>query len=204
VKLLAVSKYASDEAVRLLIEAGQRDFGESRAQNLRHRAEKFPDVDWHMIGPLQKNKAKYIGRHAAMWHSAEDLNTATAVAEHVHGRRLPVMLQVNVAGLIHQHGVSPEDLPGLFAQLGAIPRLEVRGLMCMAPKGGDARGCFRSLRLLRDQLMNGSLRPPCAADSRAPRLELSMGMSGDYRIAIEEGANIVRLGSVLFGPKRYV
>jgi len=99
VRLLAVSKYAPDESVHCLVDVGQMDFGESRPQNLRDRAERFPDVNWHMIGPLQKNKAKYIGRYAFMWHSVEDIETAKAVAAHVHGRKLPVMLQVNVHGI---------------------------------------------------------------------------------------------------------
>jgi len=197
VRLLAVSKYAPDEAVRCLIDAGQKDFGESRAQNLRDRAEQFPDVRWHMIGPLQKNKAKYIGRHAFMWHSVEDVETAKVVAAHVHNRILPVMLQVNVAGIPHQHGVEIGQAPSIFEQLMNIPALELCGLMCMAPKNGDAHACFQALRHLRDELVGGSLRPLRSLDG----LKLCMGMSGDYRIAIEEGSNMVRLGSILFGLK---
>jgi len=197
VRLLAVSKYAPDESVHCLVDAGQMDFGESRPQNLRDRALRFPDVNWHMIGPLQKNKAKYVGRHAFMWHSVEDIETAKAVAVHVHGRKLPVMLQVNVAGISHQHGVDIERAPAFLEQLMDIPALQIHGLMCMAPKGGDARTCFHALYHLRDQLTGGSLHPArysCA-------LKLCMGMSSDYRIAIEEGSNMVRLGSTLFGPK---
>ncbi|MDQ6958101.1 MAG: YggS family pyridoxal phosphate-dependent enzyme [Mariprofundaceae bacterium] len=195
VRLLAVSKYASDESVRCLVDAGQMDFGESRPQNLRDRAERFPDVNWHMIGPLQKNKAKYIGRYAFMWHSVEDIETAQAVAAHVRGRRLPVMLQVNVAGTPHQHGVEIGQAGAIFEQLMNIPSLEIRGLMCMAPKDSDGRACFRALCHLRDKLSGGSLRPLRYTDD----LKLCMGMSGDYRIAIEEGSDMVRLGSTLFG-----
>jgi len=198
VRLLAVSKYAPEQAVRCLMDAGQKDFGESRPQNLRDRAERFPDVRWHMIGPLQKNKAKYVGRHAFMWHSVEDAETAQAVAAHVHGRRLPVMMQVNVAGVAHQHGMDMEQAPMLFEQLMDVPALQVHGLMCMAPKEGDARACFRALHHLRDQLVDGSLRPTGYSGG----LKLCMGMSSDYRIAIEEGSNMVRLGSALFGSKR--
>jgi len=197
VRLLAVSKYAPDEAVRCLMDAGQVDFGESRPQNLRDRAERFPDMHWHMIGPLQKNKAKYIGRYAFMWHSVEDIETAKAVAAHVHNRKLPVMLQVNVAGISRQHGVEIGQAPSIIEQLADIPALETHGLMCMAPKGGDARVCFRALRHLRDKLSGGSLRPLQYTGD----LKLCMGMSSDYRIAIEEGSDMVRLGSTLFGPK---
>ncbi len=197
VHLLAVSKYASDEAVRCLMDAGQMDFGESRAQNLRDRAERFPDVNWHMIGPLQKNKAKYVGRYAFMWHSVEDVETAKAVAAHVYNRRLPVMLQVNMAGIPYQHGVEIGRIPAFIEQLMDISALHICGLMCMAPKDGDVRTCFRDLRHLRDQLVGGSLRPPRLSGD----LKLCMGMSSDYRTAIEEGSNMVRLGSALFGSK---
>lgn len=195
VNLLAVSKYAPDEAVRSLMDAGQMDFGESRAQNLRDRAKRFPGVNWHMIGPLQKNKAKYIGRYAFMWHSIEDVETAKAVAAHVQGRKLPVMVQVNVAGIPHQHGVEVGQVPALIEQLMEIPALEFCGLMCMAPKNSDTQACFRALRHLRDELEDGSLRP--LQDPGG--LKLCMGMSSDYRVAIEEGSNMVRLGSALFG-----
>jgi len=197
VRLLAVSKYASEQAVRCLMDAGQMDFGESRPQNLRDRSERFPDMNWHMIGPLQKNKAKYIGRHAFMWHSVEDIETAKAVAVHVHNRKLPVMLQVNVAGTSHQHGVDIERAPTFLEQLMGISAFQVHGLMCMAPKDDDARTCFRTLYHLRDQFTGGSLHPALHSCD----LKLCMGMSSDYRIAIEEGSNMVRLGSSLFGPK---
>ncbi len=200
VKLLAVSKYAAQADVALLVDAGQQDFAESRPQQLRDRAECFPHVHWHMIGPLQKNKAKYIGRHAFMWHSVEDIETAGAVAAHVHNRRLPAMLQVNVGELSHQHGVDIGQAPAVFKQLMNIPALKVCGLMCMAPRRNDARACFRALRYLRDQLAGGSLQPPQYTGlHHADNLELCMGMSNDYRIAIGEGANMVRLGTALFG-----
>jgi hypothetical protein len=142
-----------------------------------------------MIGPVQKNKAKYIARHAAMWHSVENFEIAEAVARHIEGRKLPVLLQVNMASLARQHGVAPDVLPRLYEQVADLPSLEVVGLMCMAPREGDVRSAFRRLRILRDQLANGRLR------------ELCMGMSGDYRIAVDEGATMVRLGSALFGAR---
>jgi len=200
VKLLAVSKYAAEADVAHLVDAGQRDFAESRAQQLRDRAERFSNVNWHMIGPLQKNKAKYIGRHAFMWHSVEDVETAKAVAAHVHDRTLPAMLQVNVSDAPGQHGVSIGQAPVVFKQLMGIPELRICGLMCIASRDSDARGCFQALRHLRDHLASGSLRPPQYANVRhTVKLELCMGMSNDYRIAIEEGSNMVRLGAALFG-----
>lgn len=190
VRLLTVSKYASDELVQLLINAGEIEFGESKPQSLRDRAERWPDCHWHMIGPLQKNKAKYIGRHAAMWHSCDDIPTAEAVARHTGERVLPVLIQVNIAGEAHQRGVSPTAV-GVFAdELSKVNGLKIVGLMGMGPRSEGVRRAFQQLRSLRDTLFGGSFG------------ELCMGMSGDYRIAVEEGATIVRLGSALFGPGR--
>jgi len=190
VRLLAVSKYSEDAAVECLIAAGQCDFGESRPQSLRDRAEKYPDCRWHMIGPLQKNKAKYVGRHAAMWHSLCDIETAEAVARHVEGRSLPVLVQVNISGEAQKQGVAPDALPALLQALAGIEALEVCGLMGMAAKAGGEREAFRQLRDLRDGSGDGRLR------------ELCMGMSGDWQVAVEEGATMVRLGSTLFGAYR--
>jgi len=149
VQLLAVSKYAAEQDVVQLIEAGQQDFAESRAQQLRDRAQRYPLIHWHMIGPLQKNKAKYIARYAAAWHSVENVEVAQAVARYVVDRRLPVFLQVNVDGLEHQHGVCPDMLPELALAVSKLPQLQLVGLMCMAAKGCDAANTFASLRGLR-------------------------------------------------------
>ncbi len=198
VKLLAVSKYAPDEAVQMLIDAGQRCFGESRAQNLRDRANRWPDCDWHMIGPVQKNKAKYVGRHASMWHSCESLDTARVVGRFVSERadgekRLPVLIQVNIADVPNQHGIRPAALVEFAMALSSIEGLDLAGLMCMAPKDGDAVQAFKDLHRLRAVLLDEGV-----AAHKA--LELCMGMSGDYRLAMEEGSTMVRLGSTLFGP----
>lgn len=194
VTLLAVSKYNSDEEVAGLAAAGQVDFAESRPQALRDRAQKFPNLHWHMIGPVQKNKAKYVGQYASMWHSLSDINVAGKVAESVVGRQLPVLLQVNISGESQKFGVSPDEVPRLLEKVKKIPNLKVIGLMGMAAKNdADAeeniRRDFRVLRCLRDELADESLG------------ELCMGMSGDFRIAVEEGATMVRLGTVLFGAR---
>ena len=192
--LLAVSKYHSDDEVTVLADAGQRDFGESRPQALRDRAQKFPQLNWHMIGPVQRNKAKYVGRFATMWHSLCDIDVAREVAGHVKGRELPVLLQINISGEKQKYGVAPEAASELLKAVKMLPELKVIGLMGMAAKSveGDddqaVRDSFIMLRNLRDELADESL------------AELCMGMSGDFRIAMEEGATIVRLGTVLFGP----
>jgi len=189
-QLIAVSKYTSDANVQTLLQAGQKDFGESRPQNLRDRARKFPNAHWHFIGPLQKNKAKYIAQHACMWHSLSDLETAQAVAKHLQQRTLPVLIQVNISGEQQKQGVSPKDLEAFYQALSSIKQLNIIGLMGMAAKGGDPAPAFQLLRQLRDDLQkkDGSI------------AELCMGMSGDWEIAVQDGATMVRLGSSLFAP----
>ncbi len=199
VQLLAVSKYAADADVDILIDAGQQDFAESRPQQLRDRAQHYPDVRWHMIGPLQKNKAKYIARYAAMWHSVEDIRTARAVAGYVLDRRLPVLIQVNVSGIPHRHGVLPEALCELVQAVQDMPTLNLVGLMCMAAQKNHNGSDFSKLRSLREALMNGSL---CNSQGLQREylqtLKLCMGMSGDYRAALAVGTDMVRIGSGLF------
>ncbi len=185
VRLIAVSKYADDDAVERMIAGGQRDFGESRAQRLRERARRWPACRWHMIGPLQRNKAKYIGRHAAMWHSCYDLETAEAVARHVCNQPLPVLLQVNISGEPQKHGIPPDAIDEMLAGLRRIPQLRFVGLMGMAAREGDVRESFALLRHCRDRLGD-------------PSLELSMGMSQDWPDAVAEGATMVRIGRALF------
>ncbi len=186
VELLTVSKYASDAQVGALIAAGALDFAESRPQQLRDRSKKWPACRWHMIGPLQKNKAKYIGAYAAMWHSCDTLEGARAVAKYVKGRVLPVLIQVNIAENPDQRGIAPEELDTFAAALAEIPALKFHGLMAMAPKDGDARALFAELRGLHHQFFPSGTGTLC------------MGMSGDYLVAIEEGATMVRLGSAIF------
>ncbi|MDQ6981080.1 MAG: YggS family pyridoxal phosphate-dependent enzyme [Ghiorsea sp.] len=188
-QLIAVSKYTSDNNIKTLLVAGHLDFGEAKPQNLRDRAQKYPQARWHMIGPLQKNKAKYIGRFAYMWHSCCDIKTAKEVAKHVEDRRLPIFVQVNISGEPQKQGVQPGDVPLFLQQLALIEGLEVIGLMGMAAKGGDAKLAFSLLRQCRD---NGVAQYPSVQG-------LCMGMSNDWRIAIEEGATMIRVGSEIFG-----
>jgi len=190
-KLIAVSKYTTDAKVEALLAAGQLDFAESRPQNLRDRAQRFPKAQWHMIGPLQKNKAKYIAKHAYMWHSLCDIETAQAVAKHVEGRVLPVLIQVNISGEAQKQGVLCEDLSAFFAHLQAIDQLQVIGLMGMAAKNDDAQPAFVRLRQCRDSLQD--MHPDQACD------QLCMGMSNDWRIAIKEQATMIRIGTAIFG-----
>ncbi len=184
-RLVVASKYAPDEGVAALLEAGCRAFGESRPQRLRDRARAFAGAEWHQIGPVQRNKAKYVAAHAHLWHTVADLSVAEAVDRRL-ARPLPVLVQVNLSGAPHRHGVGWDEAAPLVERLAALSRIEPRGLMGVAPLGEDARPHFARLRALRDAIFG-------------PRGELSMGMSGDWRVALEEGATIVRVGGAIWG-----
>lgn len=199
VELAAVSKTFSSETIREAVEAGQTLFAESRVQELAAKAPELPSsLRWHFIGRLQKNKIrKMVGLVEAV-HSvdslelAEDLNRIAGE----EGRRLDVYVQVNVAEDAAKQGFTPESARRHLEALLALPRLSVLGLMTIPPLVDDPeknRPAFAALRGLRDAL---------AAESGVPLPGLSMGMSEDFEIAIEEGATIVRVGSALFGKRR--
>jgi pyridoxal phosphate enzyme (YggS family) len=197
VTLVAVTKYAEPAWVRRLIDLGVRELGESRPQQLVERAEQLPpDVRWHLIGHLQRNKVKPVLPHAALIHSVDSLRLLERISEIAaeQSRRPRVLLEVNVSGEAAKDGLPAAELLSQWDALQAVPDVEIAGLMTMAPLTDDpedARPVFRALRQLRDDL----------AARAAPHVqltELSMGMSGDFAVAIEEGATLVRIGSRLF------
>jgi len=184
--MVAVSKYTNHANIRLLAKLGQVAFGESRPQQLRDRARLFPELDFHMIGPLQKNKAKYIGRYASMWHSLIDMETAQLVNKYVTSSPLPTLLQVKLGQDSGQHGIPLDRVKNTYEEACHLHNLDIKGLMCMAPKDQNAREVFQSLKTLLFDIGHGKLSV------------LSMGMSGDFNIALSEGSTMVRLGRVLF------
>lgn len=196
VQLVAVSKTRPAEAVHAAAAGGQLIFGESRVQEAREKIPACPpDLEWHFIGHLQKNKIRHALPLFRLFHSVDTLALAQAMDRIAGetGRIVDVLLEANVSGEVSKHGFSPEQLKEYFAPLTALPRLRVRGLMTMAPHSENpeqARPFFRALRELRDELqqVHGT-----------PLPELSMGMSGDFEPAIEEGSTLVRIGSSLFG-----
>lgn len=188
-QLIAVSKYTTVESIQTLAASGQVDFAESKPQNLRDRAQQFPNLNWHMIGPLQKNKAKYVGKFAKMWHSCCDIETAKAVAKHVNTAPLPTLIQVNISGETQKQGVLPANLPLFLEKFCTINNLRLIGLMGMAAKDGDIRTSFKLLHQCRDDILR----------SHPEATALCMGMSNDWRIAVEEGATMIRVGSEIFG-----
>jgi PLP dependent protein len=191
VTLVAVSKTQPPDAIREAYAAGQRDFGENYAQAWRAKAEALADLAdlrWHFIGGLQTNKVKYLAAKVAYVHTVDRVDLARELSRRFAsaGSRARVFLEVNVAGEASKTGCAPPELPALHAAAVALPGLEVVGLMCIPPADDDPRPHFQALRALRDDL---GLR------------ELSMGMSADWRIAVEEGSTFVRIGTAIFGAR---
>ena len=189
ITIVAVTKALEVDAVDAAAAAGLVDVGENYAQELVAKApDAPPGVRWHFLGPVQRNKVKALAPHVVLWHGLDRVAAADAIA--ARAPAAPVLVQVNVAGEAGKHGCgvgAAGDLVGHARDIG----LEVRGLMTVAPAGaGDAaRRAFRGLARLRDEL---------------GLVELSMGMSGDFEIAVQEGATMLRLGTVLFGPRPVV
>ena len=195
VTLVAVTKYVPADMVRPLVAAGCLDLGESRPQQLWEKAAALSDVPirWHLIGHLQRNKVRRTLPLLTMVHSVDSPRLLAAMDEEC-AARLPVLLEVNVSGEAAKHGFPPETIEPFLAQWAGCRHVSLRGLMCMAGLEGGletARRDFSALRALRDRL-----RPRCPPGVTLD--ELSMGMSGDFEAAIEEGATIVRVGSALF------
>jgi PLP dependent protein len=202
IMLVAVTKYVGPDEVRALVEAGCAELGESRPQQLWQRAEMFRDlpIRWHLIGQLQRNKVRRTLPLVTMIHSADSprlvaaLDEAAGEPEAGARRRIPVLLEVNVSGEPAKHGFAPGQIEPFLAELAGCRNLDIRGLMCMAALEGGldaARRDFAALRCLRDRLL-ANCPEGIALD------DLSMGMSGDFEVAIEEGATTVRIGSALF------
>ena len=193
VRLVAVTKTVSPRVAGLLPALGVADLGESRPQELRRKAAAVPGVSWHMIGHLQRNKVEETLPLAGLIHSVDSprLLDAVAAAARKLNVRPRILLQVNASREEQKHGFAFDEVPALRAAVSAFPG-EVVGLMGMAADADDpeaARPAFRELRELRDRL-----RQEWGVDLP----ELSMGMSGDFEVAVEEGSTLVRVGSTLF------
>jgi pyridoxal phosphate enzyme (YggS family) len=195
VTLVAVTKMVSIEVAAALVELGVRDLGENRPQELWRKEAALPrTVRWHLIGHLQRNKIERTLPLVACIHSVDSLRLLEALESEAERqqRSVTAMLEVNCSGEASKHGFVPAEVPGLADELAKLKHVNVVGLMTMAALEADPQRCrptFRLLRELRDQLQERLGRP-------LP--ELSMGMSNDFEVAVEEGATFVRLGSVLF------
>jgi pyridoxal phosphate enzyme (YggS family) len=197
VRIVAVTKTHGAEAVRAAVAAGLRDVGENRVQEALHKQDALAEfrVDWHLVGTLQRNKAKHAAGRFVLIHSVDRIDLAAELDRRaIPGSRQQILVQVNCSAEPQKGGVEPAALPGLLEQLRSLEQLEVRGLMTMSALTGDEaeqRRAFRLLRELRETAERAGHRLP----------ELSMGMSGDYPIAVEEGATMIRLGTILFGER---
>lgn len=201
VRLLPVSKTHGTDVIRELYAAGERTFGENRVQEAQAKAEELADTDvrWAVIGHLQTNKAKYLARFASEFHALDSLKVAEELDRRLQaeGRSLDVLVQVNSSAEPQKFGVAVDEVEGFARRLGAYGSLRVRGLMTLAVFSHDraeVEACFARMAELRRRLRQ---------DDRAAGQwdELSMGMSGDFELAIAHGATTVRVGQAIFGAR---
>lgn len=198
VRIVAVTKTLGADAVRAALAAGLEDVGENRVQEALGKQEQLNGVPvrWHLIGSLQRNKARHAVGRFVLIHSVDREELGVELDRRMpEGRTQPVLVEVNCSGEAQKSGIDPAGLAPLLDRLAALPRLKVLGLMTMAAASDDEliqRGAFGRLRELRARMQ--------AAGHRLP--ELSMGMSGDFPAAVEEGATMVRLGTLLFGERQ--
>jgi PLP dependent protein len=201
ITLVAVSKTKPIELVKMAYNAGVTHFGENRVQEALPKIAEFrpPDLRWHMIGHLQSNKARRVAGSFDYVQSVDSLHLAQTLNRYVEGEnRLPILLEVNVSGERSKEGIAAAEAVALARQVVALPHLDVQGLMTVAPQVEDVeevRPVFRALRQLLERLWD---EVPAASWRH-----LSMGMTDDYTIAIEEGATIVRIGRAIFGARVY-
>lgn len=202
VRLLPVSKTMDEATLRLAYAAGLRQFGENKVQEAHRKWEAMADLAdlrWSVIGHMQTNKAKLVARFAAEFQALDSLRAAEALDRRLQaeGRSLDVFVQVNTSGEASKYGLNPADVAGFLRGLPVYSALRVRGLMTLALFSSEAarvRPCFVLLRTLRDRLRQD-------APAGISLGELSMGMSGDFELAIEEGATVVRVGQAIFGAR---
>ncbi len=202
VTLIAVSKTKPVEMLSEAYDAGTRDFGENKPQEIRDKYPQLPeDIHWHMIGHLQRNKIKYIIDKVCMIHSVDSLRLAQAIDEAAEklGIVMPVLVEVNVAGEESKDGIRPEETEDFVREISVLPHIHVEGLMTIAPyteNPEENRPYFRKLSKLCVDIREKNI-------DNVSMYSLSMGMTGDYEIAIEEGATMVRVGTGIFGERFY-
>ena len=202
VTLIAVSKTKPNELVMEAYETGIRDFGENKVQELVRKCEELPkDIRWHMIGHLQTNKVKYLPGMAEMIHSVDRLELALEIDKQAqkHQMVMDVLLEVNVAREDTKFGLMLEETEPLLRQLALLKHIRVRGLMTIAPYTENAESNRRYFHTLREQKEELNRKEILEGQMDV----LSMGMTGDYKIAIEEGATHIRVGTGIFGERNY-
>lgn len=204
VTLVAVGKTKPASMIRELYDLGVRDFGENKVQELTAKYEELPkDIRWHMIGHLQSNKVKYIVDKVAMIHSVDSLRLAQVIEKEAVKKdvdHIDVLLEVNVSGEESKYGMTPAEVEQQIDQFLDLKRVRIRGFMTVAPFAEDpeeVRPYFKRLKQLSVDIQNKTI------DNNIDVGLLSMGMSGDFEAAIEEGASFVRVGTRIFGARNY-
>ena len=202
VTLIAVSKTKPVEMIEEAMEAGARVFGENKVQELCDKYEQLPkDLHWHLIGHLQRNKVKYIVDKAELIHSVDSLKLAEEISKEALKKNVEVniLIEVNVAEEESKFGVSVEETLALVEEIAKLPGIHIQGLMTIAPYTTDPeenRPVFRTLKKLAVDIKKKNIDNVCMD-------VLSMGMTGDYQVAVEEGATLVRVGTGIFGERNY-
>ncbi|MEG1947499.1 MAG: YggS family pyridoxal phosphate-dependent enzyme [Lachnospiraceae bacterium] len=202
VTLISVSKTKPISMLKEAYEAGSRDFGENKVQEIMDKCEVLPqDIRWHMIGHLQRNKVKYIVHKTALIHSVDSLRLAEEISEQAKKKQVEVniLIEVNIAQETSKFGISKEDTIQLVESIATLPCIHIKGLMTIAPfveNPEDNRMFFREIKKLSVDIKEKNI-------DNVSMDVLSMGMTGDYMVAIEEGATMVRVGTGIFGQRNY-
>ena len=203
VTLIAVSKTKPTELLQEAYDAGARDFGENKVQEIMDKYPQLPaDIRWHMIGHLQRNKVKYIVDKAAMIHSVDSFRLAQTIEQKAakHEVQVPILLEVNVAEEESKFGLKMDEVLPLIERIAEFPHIKVCGLMTIAPfveNAEENRMFFRQLKKLSVDIEAKNI-------NNVSMSVLSMGMTGDYQVAVQEGATMVRVGTGIFGERNYV
>lgn len=202
VTLIAVSKTKPVEMLSEIYDCGIRDFGENKVQEICEKREVLPsDINWHMIGHLQRNKVKYIVSDVSLIHSVDSYRLAEEIniQGKKHNRIVPILVEINIANEETKFGISKEDAMQLVEDISQLDNVQIKGLMTIAPyveNAEDNRAYFRKIKELSVDIKEKNL------DNVSMDI-LSMGMTGDYMVAIEEGATMVRVGTGIFGARNY-
>ena len=202
VTLIAVSKTKPVELLQEAYDAGVRDFGENKVQEIMDKYDKLPsDIRWHMIGHLQRNKVKYIIDKVVLIHSVDSLRLAEEISKQAqkHNLTMPILVELNIGAEDTKFGTSLEEAIALVKEISLLPNIQIKGLMTVAPFVDDAeenRHYFNAMKHLSVDIMKENIDNVCMDI-------LSMGMTGDYEVAIEEGATMVRVGTGIFGQRKF-
>jgi hypothetical protein len=202
VTLIAVSKTKPVEMLSTVYEEGIREFGENKVQELTEKYEVLPkDIHWHMIGHLQRNKVKYIVDKVSLIHSVDSLRLAEEISQQAMKKQrvVDILVEVNIAGELSKFGTTGAEATALVQEIASLPGIHIKGLMTIAPyveNPEDNRGYFRKMKELAVDIRNKNI-------DNVDMDILSMGMTGDYMVAIEEGATMVRVGTGIFGEREY-